>query len=102
MPGTTLQRRVRITNPRGLHLRPVQEFVKTALQFQSDVALTKGDRRVNGRSPLELLTLGADEGTELLLEVSGSDAHAAIEPLAEILATVYTDEEPDPPAPAQG
>ncbi len=74
MSGETIQRRVRITNPQGLHMRPATMFAQLAGQFESSVTVCRGDQRINGKSPLELMILGADQGTELILEVSGRDA----------------------------
>src|SRR5260370_20410805 len=70
MNGETLRRPVTITNPQGFHMRPATAFAQLAGQFQSTVTVCKGDQRINGKSPLELMFLGADQGTELILEVS--------------------------------
>ncbi len=86
-----LQRKVTITNPHGFHVRPATAFVERAKQFQCEVTLIKGEQRVDGRRPFELLLLSAEPGTELVLEVSGSDAAEALEALAEVL------EAPEPP-----
>jgi phosphotransferase system HPr (HPr) family protein len=102
MNGETLQRRVTITNPQGFHMRPATAFAQLAGQFQSSVTVCKGTQRVNGKSPLELMFLGADQGTELTLEVSGADAHAAVEALALLLAAPSVDDTPEPPAPPKG
>src|SRR5438270_13040092 len=85
MSGETLQRRVTIVNPQGFHMRPQSLFVQRANQFASTVSLSRGDQRVNGKSQWELMLLAAEPGTELLLEVNGPDAAAALDGLAEIL-----------------
>jgi phosphocarrier protein HPr len=95
MNGETLQRKVVVTNPQGLHLRPVTSFAKEAAKFQSQVTVAKGEQRINGRSPLELMMLGAEQGTELVLEVSGPDAAAALESLARILEAPAPDDGAD-------
>jgi phosphotransferase system HPr (HPr) family protein len=89
-----LRRKVRIANPQGFHLRPLTAFVQAALRFQSAVHVRKQDQRVNGKSALELMLLAAEQGTELELEVSGSDAAQALSVLSEILAA---ESMPDPP-----
>jgi phosphocarrier protein len=94
MSGEALRRTVKIMNPSGLHLRPLTAFVQRALKFESSVTVTKDGKTVNGKSPLELMLLAAEQGTDLILEVSGSDAAAAIEALAEILAAPNPDELP--------
>lgn len=86
MSGETLRRTVKIVNPSGLHMRPLTAFVQRARQFHSSVTVTKDAKTVDGKSPLELMLLAAEEGTELILEVSGSDAAAAIDELAGLLA----------------
>jgi phosphocarrier protein len=97
MTGETLQRTVKITNPSGLHLRPLTAFVQRARQFESSVKVTKDSKSVDGKSPLELMLLAAEQGTELVLEVSGSDAGTAIEQLADLLAAPAPDALPGMP-----
>ncbi len=90
----TLRRQVTITNPHGFHMRPATVFAEAANGFKSTVTLAKADQRVNGKSPLELLFLAAEQGTEIDLEVCGVDAGEAIARLAEILAAPSADDLP--------
>jgi phosphocarrier protein HPr len=94
MNGETLRRTVTITNPQGLHMRPITAFVEMASRFQSQVYLSKEPgQRINGKSPLALLGLAAEQGTELTLETTGPDEQAALEALVEFLANVRTEED---------
>ncbi len=102
MNGEPLRRQVRITNPQGFHMRPATAFARLAGQFQSSVWLSAGDKRVNGKSPLELMVLGAEQGTEVTLEVNGEDAPEALEILAEHLGAPNLDGDPEPPPPPKG
>ena len=88
MNGQPLRRQVTIRNPQGLHVRPIAAFVGLAGQFQSRVAVFKEGRvePVDGKSALNLMTLGAEQGTELILEVCGPDQLAALEALVQLLA----------------
>jgi phosphotransferase system HPr (HPr) family protein len=95
MSGATLQRKVTVTNPTGFHLRPMAAFLRQAMQFQSDVAIAYGEKRVNGKHMLELMLLAAEQGAELILEVSGPDAPAALDALAQILAAPSADDLPE-------
>jgi phosphotransferase system HPr (HPr) family protein len=85
MSGPTLQRKVLITNPQGLHMRPAAAFAMVARKFQSEVCVIKDDQRVNGKSPLELLLLVALPGSELTIEVTGADASDALRELVEVV-----------------
>ena len=93
MTGDTLRQVVVITNPQGLHMRPIVEFVEVAGRFQSEVALRKaGEPPANGKSAFALLGLGAEQGTELTLEVTGPDAEKAMAALVEVLRRSSTEE----------
>ena len=98
MNGEVLVRKITVTDPLGLHMRPLTAFAQRAGQFQSSVAVCKDDQRVNGKSPLELMLLAAQQGAELTLEVSGVDAAQAIDVLAAMLAAPGWDE----PLPSSG
>jgi phosphotransferase system HPr-like phosphotransfer protein len=49
------------------------------------VTLWNGDYRADGKNLWDLIALAVLPGTEVVLEVEGPDADAAIDPLAEIL-----------------
>jgi phosphocarrier protein HPr len=101
MSGTVLRRKVIVRDPLGFHMRPLTVFAQRAGQFRCSVTVAKEDQRVNGKSPLELMLLAAQQGTELELEVAGEDAEKAIDVLAELLATPGL-EGPEPPVPTNG
>lgn len=65
---------VRVRNHQGLHARPCSSIVSTALGYQSELRIRSGEREVNGKSILELMTLSAGMGSELELRAWGQDA----------------------------
>lgn len=81
----TAQREVTITNAQGFHARPAHLFVKLASKFESRVRIIKGNEIIDGKSILDLLTLGAGNGTKLSLEVEGNDAQAACDALTKLI-----------------
>jgi phosphocarrier protein len=98
MNGQPLNRIVTINDPQGLHMRPATAFAKAARQFQCAVTLRLNDRCVNGKSQLDLMLLAAEPGTELVLEVTGEDAAAALPILADLIESVAgEDNDPGPP-----
>ena len=102
MNGEPLERKVTITNPAGFHMRPHLAFAQLAQQFQSTITLIKDDRRVNGKSTFELLLMAVPQGTELTIQAHGGDAKEALDALAELLATPFPVDEPEPPLPQKG
>jgi len=79
------QYRLVITSPQGLHMRPAAAFAERARQFQSAVTVSKAGKSVNGKSPLDMLLLVAEQGAELTVEAQGPDAAAAAQSLTELL-----------------
>jgi phosphotransferase system HPr (HPr) family protein len=70
-------------------------FARLARQFQSRIELVRDDRRVEAGSVIDLLTLGAVQGTELVLEAEGHDAQEAVEALAKLVETGFPQEDAD-------
>ncbi|MEM4488916.1 MAG: HPr family phosphocarrier protein [Desulfurococcaceae archaeon] len=74
---------VRIKNSSGLHARPAAIFVKTCVQFKSDIKITKGGKQANAKNILQVLALGIDLGDEIVLEINGDDEDRAYQALIE-------------------
>lgn len=81
-------RNVRIVNAAGLHARPCHAIVQTAMAHECTLRI-KGPSSpsdgVNGKSILELMTLEASQGTELVLEALGEGAEALLDQLEELI-----------------
>ena len=77
-------RTVIVTNPEGLHARPAYMFVELASKYQAQIEVIKDSERIDGKSILSILTLGAEQGTELSLEATGPDADDALAELARL------------------
>lgn len=82
METQVYRRTVTVKAPQGLHIRPCTLVAQQAMKFQSRVRLSREDVQADAKSILELMTLGAVCGAELVLEVEGSDAAEAIQHLA--------------------
>jgi len=77
-------------------MRPAYMFAETASKFACEIELIKDDVRINGKSVLDILTLGAAQGTEILLQAVGEDAMAAIEVLEQMVVSGFPmPEKPD-------
>jgi phosphocarrier protein HPr len=69
-----------------LHARPAAQFVKAAMGFSSRVSVGAGEREVDAKSLLSVLSLGAKGGTTLRLRAEGDDASAAVAALTACVA----------------
>ncbi len=76
----------RIRNKLGMHLRSAGSFVKLASSFESQIQVAVPDGPpVDGKSILGLATLGATEGSKLVITAEGPDEHDAVQKLVELV-----------------
>jgi phosphocarrier protein HPr len=80
-----IKKTVTIKNSTGLHARPSAALVKLAGSFKSDFYIHMYGYRVNGKSILGVMTLAAEQGAELLFEVSGPDEEEAMEAIVNLV-----------------
>lgn len=85
MGDESIIRKVVVPNRQGLHARPANMFVKVALQYQSQVEITRDGLKVSGKSILDVMTLAAEQGTELTIIVTGPDAETAADALVDVV-----------------
>ena len=83
------RREVTIVNTLGLHARAATRLVKCAAGFAAELWLTYGERRVNGKSIMGVLTLAAARGARLLIEADGPDAADAVTAVAELVESGF-------------
>ena len=91
MPDAVIHRRtVTVVNDQGLHFRPCQLIALAAQQHEGTVVLSRGSIRADAKSLLELLTLAAERGTDLELEVSGKDADVVADRVTELFSNGFS------------
>ena len=86
-----ISRDVTIQNNVGLHARPATFFIQKANTFKSTLWVEVGDRRVNAKSLLGVLSLGISKGTTITLIADGPDEAAALDGLETLVKTGFTD-----------
>ncbi len=75
-------RQVVITNTNGLHAKPASFFTQKANCYKSSIWVEKGDRKVNAKSLLGVLSLGIAKGMTITLIADGPDEDIALDGLA--------------------
>ena len=86
-----ISRDVTIQNNVGLHAIPATFFIQKANSYKSSIWVEKGDRRVNAKSLLGVLSLGIVKGMTVTLIADGADEAEAREGLSELIATGFED-----------
>ncbi|MBX3425786.1 MAG: HPr family phosphocarrier protein [Pirellulales bacterium] len=78
-----------IKGKEGLHFRPAQLLVQLALTFESEIEVAYEEMRVDGKSIMHLLTLGAGPGANVRLIARGADAVEAIDALSRLVESDF-------------
>ena len=76
----------------GLHARAAAAFVKALKNLEVEVTVSWEGQTANGRSVLDLLTLGAPQGSVLALQIQGVDAEEALSTLTRLVADRFDEE----------
>ncbi len=88
-----ISEQTRIINRLGLHARAAACFVKLAASFDSDIFLVYGEQSVNGKSIMGIMMLAASQGTDILIEVTGTDEIEATEALVNLINNRFGEDE---------
>jgi phosphocarrier protein len=85
-------RTVTVTNELGLHARAAARFVHLATRFESQIHVGRDARMMDGKSIMGILLLAAARGTTLTISADGPDEASAIEALADLVESGFTEE----------
>ncbi len=82
-----IQKKMVVKNKQGLHARPAALFVQVANKYDSRIVVRSDKEEVNGKSIMGILMLGAEKGSEIIIEADGDDAQVAIVELEKIVTS---------------
>lgn len=74
---------IRISN--GLEVRPIAMLVQVASQFDSEVYIENGSKKVNAKSIMGMMTLGLDADEEIIVCTNGPDEELAMQKVEDYL-----------------
>ena len=76
-----VSRKVTVTNPTGLHLRPAGNLCKEAMKYKSMITFQFRDTTANAKSVLSVLGACVKSGDEITLICEGEDEQEALDAL---------------------
>ena len=79
------QANVTISNKLGLHARASAKLTKLAGSFPCAVWMSKGERRINGKSIMGVMMLAAGLGSEVMVETLGEREEEALTALLALI-----------------
>jgi phosphocarrier protein HPr len=87
-----VERIVTIRNRAGMHARPAALLVKTASSFKAQISIEKDSERVNGKSIMGVITLGATFNTPLKIIAEGPDEAEAVDAIEKLFERRFEEE----------
>jgi phosphotransferase system HPr (HPr) family protein len=78
-----------VKNKRGIHARPSSEIAKTALTFNSEIIIKTQGNKANAKDVLQIIMLELFEGSEVTIEVTGSDEKKALNKIKRLIEKEY-------------
>ena len=74
-----------VSDPVGFHLRAAGRIVKLTKTFDSEVTIRYNGRSANAKSIMGLASLAAEFGTNVDIEVEGSDEDSALKAMIHLI-----------------
>ena len=74
-----------IVNRLGLHARAASKLVNQAKRFQSDIRLVHAGNEADAKSIMSVMLLAAPFGSEIAIQVSGSDETEALTAVTQLI-----------------
>jgi phosphocarrier protein len=84
---------ITVTNRAGVHARPSAMIVQSIKDFKSNVYFEKDNDRINAKSIMGVLTLGAAYGTKLKIVAEGDDEAQALEKVVKLFESKFLEGE---------
>jgi len=81
-----------VSNRAGIHARPSALLVQTTKNFKCNIYFEKGTDRINAKSIMGIITLGAAYGTELKIIAEGEDEETAVETIIKLFESKFEEE----------
>lgn len=80
---------VKVINRSGIHTRPAASIVKLASKFKSEIFLIRDKFAINGKSIIGVMTLAAEQGSEIKVRAEGPDEQEAIDEIAKLFESGF-------------
>jgi phosphocarrier protein len=86
------EKTVKVINRAGVHARPAALLVQVAKDFKCDIFFERDTDRINGKSIMGIITLGAAYGSEIKIIADGPDEQEAVDALIHLFQTKFEEE----------
>lgn len=84
-----ITRTLKVANRAGIHARPAAAIVKTANMFKSDLFFERDTMKINGKSIMGIITLGATYQSTITMICEGEDEEALADAISALFANRF-------------
>ncbi|MCL2599681.1 MAG: HPr family phosphocarrier protein [Treponema sp.] len=88
-----IEKTVIVSNRAGVHARPSALIVQATKNFKCSIHFERGTERINAKSIMGVITLGASYGTAIKMIADGEDEQEAIDILANLFESKFEEDE---------
>ena len=88
-----IHKKLKLINNLGLHARAAAKLVNCASHYGCKIEIKHHARRVNAKSILGIMTLGAAKGAELEISLEGEEEQAALHAIEELVNNRFGEED---------
>lgn len=81
-----IRRVIEVKSVDGLRSRPAAAFVQAASKFQSMIIIEKGNKKINAKSIMGVLSLGILENENIHISADGPDEVEALDVLEKLVS----------------
>ena len=86
------EKKITIKNRAGIHARPAALIVRTANKYDAEIFLEKDGTKINAKSIMGIITLGAGFDSVLTLKADGPDEQEASDAMATLFENRFQEE----------
>lgn len=76
---------IQVKRSDGIHARPAGELMKRMQRYQAQVEITYGDKKIDAKSVIQLMSLAIKQGSVVTVRIKGVDGEAALAELETFL-----------------
>ena len=86
------EKEVTIKNRAGIHARPAALIVQVANEFDSEIFMEKNGNKINAKSIMGIITLGAAYKATISVMAEGDDEEAAVDAIVRLFENRFEEE----------
>ena len=81
----------KVTNEMGFHMRPANVFVTAMTKYASNINIIVGDKKINGKSNMNIMAACIKCGTDITVECDGTDEQAMLDEAIALIESGFSE-----------